>query len=111
MEISQYWVGQIPTQAISINLLDGDGNPKDCNAYTFFDVRLIGSDNEFIDLRGGQITPVNLDEGTFIFSWPPRVIFDKEGDYLLQMLLYSGSGLDMTSLHTIRVRDPKKVRR
>lgn len=105
MAISQYWVGQIPARPIAIDVRDADGRPVNLSAYTDFQVHVLGSDNEDVDLTGSTLSTSGAAEGRFVFRWPTgRSVFTKSGEYLLQLEL-GGSGVkDFTTEHHIKVR-------
>jgi len=105
MAISQYWVGQIPARPIAIDVRDSEGRVIDLSAYNDFKVRVLGSDNEEIDLTGSSLTTSGAAQGRFVFRWPVgRSVFTKTGEYVMQMEL-GGTGVkDFTTVHTIRVR-------
>ena len=106
MAISQYWTGQIPSRPLTITVYDSYGNRANLSAYTDFEVNLVGSDNEEIDLTGATLTTSGAADGRFVFYWPTdRSVFDKPGEYLLQLEINGPSGTkDFTTTHTIRVR-------
>lgn len=104
--ISQYWVGQIPLRNLTINVLDGLGRPLNCTVYTDVRVRMLGSNNEEIDLSGSVLNRAGAASGRFIFEWPrDRSLFTESGDYVLQLLLGSVNAVDITSEHTMRVHE------
>ena len=106
MAISQYWVGQIPSRPISMTVYDSNGNTLNLSGYTDFKVNVLGSDNEPIDLTGSTLTTSGASTGRFVFRWPTdRSVFDKAGEYLLQLEIDGGNGTkDFTTVHTIKVR-------
>jgi hypothetical protein len=78
----------------------------DLSSYSDFKVRLIDSDNRDVDITGAVLLTAGANEGHFVFRWPTdRSLFEKTGDYLLQMEIDGTSGTkDFTTAHTIRVR-------
>lgn len=104
MSISQYWVGQIPSRPIAIDVRGSDGRPVNLVSYTDYKVIVIGSDNEDIDITGSTLS-VSGSSGRFVFRWPDdRSVFNKAGDYLLQLELSGGGYKDYTTEHNIKVR-------
>lgn len=88
--ISQFWVGQIPMNNLIIGVLAPNGREADCSNYWDIKVRLLGSDNEEIDLRGSYLDTTGKQWGRFVFEWPrDRSLFTKPGDYVLQLILES----------------------
>lgn len=105
MAISNYFVGQIPARPIAIDVRDSDGRPVNLAGYTGYNVRVLGSDNEEIDTTGSTLNTSQAVNGRFVFRWPTdRSLFEKHGDYLLQMEFTSTTARDFTTEHTIRVR-------
>lgn len=105
MAVSNYWVGDIPSAPLTIRVRDSRGNPLNLLGYTF-EVNLLGSDNEEIDASGGVLQTAGAVDGRLVFRWPTdESLFDKPGEYLLQLELNGPSGTkDSTTAHTIRVR-------
>jgi hypothetical protein len=104
--ISQYWVGQIPDTPLSILVKDESGNSANLGAYTDITAKMVGSNNELVDLTGAQVVSTNKVLGQIGFVWPTdRSLFDKDGDYVLQLCLAGTGKLDFTTTHTIRVRE------
>jgi hypothetical protein len=104
--ISQYWVGQIPDRPMSIQIQDNEGSPVDLSVYTTYTFRMLGSRNEEVSLSGHSVVLTKLNEGKITFIWPTdRSLFERTGDYVLQLELGGTGKLDFTSTHTIRVRE------
>lgn len=106
MAISEFWVGEIPARPLEIEIVDSDNNPMPLDAYSEIKARLLGSDNEEVDVTGmvvNQTEPVN---GILAVRWPAdRSLFNKAGEYLLQIELNGATGSrEFTDAHTIRVR-------
>jgi hypothetical protein len=105
MATSQYWTGQIPGRPIAIDVRDTDGRPVNLAAYTGFNVIVLGSHNEEIDLTGSQLNTSGANTGRFVFRWPTdRSVFEEPGEYLLQLELTSPTARDFTTEHNIKVR-------
>jgi hypothetical protein len=110
--ISQYWVGQIPSRPLSILVKRDDGSTADLGEYTDITAKLIGSNNEVIDLTGSQLTTNNRTLGQIGFIWPTdRSLFENSGDYVFQLSLAGTGKLDFTTTHTIRVRELGRIQR
>lgn len=105
MAISRYWVGQIPSRPIAIDVRDSGGNALDLSTYSGFKVILIGSDNEVVDTTGAVLNTAGARNGRFVFRWPTdRSLFDQPGEYLLQLEIDGANGSkDFTTEHHIRV--------
>lgn len=105
MAISQYWVGQIPARPIAIDVRDSDGRAVNLSSYSDFKVNVLGSDNEEVDLDGSVLTTSGASSGRFVFRWPTaRSVFDKSGEYVLQLELTGPGVKDFTTEHNIKVR-------
>jgi hypothetical protein len=110
MEISQYEVGQIPLANLSMTVKDSYGRNLNCSVYTDISVRMLDSDNREVDLTGAVLNRGGAASGRFVFEWPRnRSLFTKRGDYVLQLVLKTSNAVDMTTAHTIRVRELGKV--
>lgn len=106
MNISQYQVGQKPFRPLSIRVNDTYGRPVDLSFYDEFKVRLFGSDNEEVELGNSELQTAGARQGLFTFIWPTdRSLFDKPGDYLLQLEFLGDGHRDFTTEHNIRVRE------
>lgn len=105
MSISQYWVGQIPSRPIAIDVRGSDGRAVNLASYTDYRVIVIGSDNEELDITGSTLNTAGAANGRFVFRWPEgRSVFNKAGEYLLQLELSGGGYKDYTTEHNIKVR-------
>lgn len=105
MAISQYWVDQIPARPIAIDVRGSEGEVLNLSAYTDFNVKMVGSDNEEIDLSGATLSTAGAGTGRFVFRFPTdRSVFNKTGDYLMQLELVGPGSRDYTTVHTIKVR-------
>lgn len=105
MRISSYYTGQIPNDPIVFNVRDSKGRVKNLSTYTDYTWRMLGSDNEEVDLTGAVSNTAGAATGRFVFRFPEgRSVFTKPGEYLLQLELSGNGRKDFTSEHTIRVR-------
>lgn len=105
MAISELWVGEIPAKPLEIALVDSDNNAMALTGYTI-GVRMLGSDNEEVDMTGVVVNQTGPLLGYLAVRWPTdRSLFNKPGEYLLQLVLNGTSGTkEFTDTHTIRVR-------
>lgn len=112
MQISNYNVGQIPLRDLVIAVHDSDGNPVDCRPYTNAYLRMLGSDNEEVDLSGSVLNVGGAVYGRFVFEWPrDRSLFTKAGEYVLHLVLENATAKDITNTHTIRVNELGRLNR
>jgi hypothetical protein len=110
--ISQYWKDQIPSKPLSIQVRRDDGTEADLGEYTNITAKLIGSNNEEVDLTGSEVVTTNKTLGRIGFKWPTdRSLFDLAGDYVFQLSLAGTGKLDFTTTHTLRVRELGRVNR
>lgn len=110
--ISEYYVGQKPARPLAITVRGSSGEPLDLGFYETFTVAVYGPDeNEVEDLGDAQLQYAGARNGQFVFVFPKsRSLFEKPGDYALQ-LAFAGDGReDFTTTHTIRVRERGKNR-
>lgn len=106
MNISQYQVGQKPLRPLAIKVNDTFGRPADLSFYDDYKVRLVGSDNEEVELGNAELQTAGSRQGRFVFVWPTdRSLFSKPGDYLLQLEFNGDGHRDFTTVHSIRVRE------
>lgn len=106
MAMSQYKVGQKPRQPLGITIRDSRGRNLDLSLYTNFTVRIVGPNNEEVDTTGAVINTGGFRTGRIVLEWPTdRSLFEEPGDYLLEVILSDGVYKDITTEHTIRVRE------
>ena len=104
--ISQYYLDQIPARPLVIQVKFQDGTNANLLGYDNIKVRMIGSNNEEIDLTGSTVVTTLANEGQITFRWPTtRSLFQYVGDYLLKIELKGSDRRDFTTTHTIRVRE------
>lgn len=105
--ITEYEVGQIPAQPLAIAVRDDRDNPANLTGYTSYEIELLGSDNERVDLRGVVLNIEGARNGRFSVIWPrTRSLFTKRGEYLLRLVFKDDAGSrDYTRPHSIRVRE------
>lgn len=110
--ISQYWVGDKPSSPITFSVRNSAGQQINCAGYDRVYARMVGSDNEVVDLTGATVEDIGAVNGYFQFVWPvDRSLFNKSGDFVLQLVLETEHSRDITSTHTLRVRELGKVGR
>lgn len=106
MEVSQYEVGEIPLRNMTMVVKDTYGRPVDLRAYTSVTARMLGSNNEEIDLTGSVVNTGGASAGRVIFEWPrDRSLFTDTGEYVLQLIFKTANAVDKSTAHTIRVRE------
>jgi hypothetical protein len=111
MAVSQYWVGQKPARPLAIDIRGSRGEILNLTAYTEITVRLLTPDNEEADLTGAELLTSGLETGRLALVWSNSISpFEEVGDYVLQVSLKTADGhVDLTTVHTIRVRELGKV--
>lgn len=110
MEIIQMEKGQIPLKNLTMTVKDAYGRPTNVTGYTSITARMLGSDNEEVDLTGAVVNRGGAASGRIIFEWPrDRSLFTKRGDYVLQLVLETANSKDYTRPLTIRVSELGKV--
>lgn len=106
MAISQYWVGQIPLRNLTINVKDSAGRPLNLSGYTNVSVKMLGPRNEDVNLAGAVVNTGGSAGGRIIFEWPKdKSLFTNTGDYVLQLVLETAKARDITTAHTLRVKE------
>jgi len=109
MAISQYKVGAIPRRGLGITILDSRGRSLDISTYTSISVRIIDPDNTEVDHTGSSLNLGGVTVGRIMFEWPTYSLFEKTGDYLLEVILSDGVHKDITTEHTIQVSSLGRV--
>lgn len=104
--ISQYWIGQIPTQSLLIEIKDGNGELVDLTQYTGFGVDIINPDNEMVLTPDFAIDSSGFDQGRVVVDFPSGYsVFDRTGEYLLRLEFNNSDGIDYTTTHGMTVID------
>lgn len=106
MAVSHYYVGQIPSRPIAIDVRDSNGLALNLSTYTSFKINVIGPNNQDIDTTGYTLATSGSSIGRFVFRWPTdRSVLKEPGEYLLQLEISGAGGTkDYTTPHTIKVR-------
>lgn len=105
MILGPYWVGQIPGDNLSIQVRDDKNSPVDLSSYSVFEPIMLDSDNREVDLTGVALDTTNTVNGRFLFNFPDdRSLFNKHGDYLLQLKMTGSGKIDYTNPVTLRVK-------
>lgn len=105
--ITEYEVGQIPARALALVVKDDRDNIVNLTAYTTYEIEILGSDNEKVDLTGVELQTEGARNGIIAVIWPKsRSLFNKHGEYIMRLVLKTTDGaIDYTRTHTIRVRE------
>ena len=106
MAISEFWVGEIPSKPLEIEIVDSENTPMPLIGLSGVKARLLGSDNEEVDVEDVVVNLTEPLNGVLVLRWPTdRSLFNKPGEYLLQIELDGSTGTkEFTDAHTIRVR-------
>lgn len=101
-----YWVGDKPSRPVKIDVRDSQGRVINLSTYTEFEIVMLDSDNNPIDLTGSFLSTSQANTGTFFFRFPTeKTVFTKAGEYLLQLVVRGANGTeDKTFPHTITVK-------
>jgi hypothetical protein len=105
--ITEYEVGQIPARPLGVIVKDDNDDPVNLLVYSTYEIELLGSDNEQVDLTGVQLHTEGARNGILAIIWPKdRSLFEKRGEYLLRLVLRDSEGSrDYTRTHTLNVRE------
>jgi len=104
--ISQYWIGQIPTTPLTIDITDQNGNSIDLDQYTGFAVSILDPDNYDVMTPDFGIDTSDGDQGRIVVTFPSGAsIFTKTGEYLLRLEFSNSSGIDFTSVYEMPVAE------
>jgi len=102
--ISRFEVGSMPAKPQTFQFYDEDGNYANLGPYTNFDVELLGTDNEKVNLDGLQLNVASSSTGRVVIVWPRRKeVFGKTGQYLLRFKFTGTDSVDFSETHEIRV--------
>lgn len=102
--IGFYYVGQIPASPMSIEVVDNDGVPVNLSSYTSLQAVMLDPQNNEVDLTGGTLGAAP-GVGRLYYRLPEnRSVFDRPGEYVLQLRLANETAVDFTSEFTIRVK-------
>lgn len=104
MSLGPYFVGQIPKFAIVMTVKDPDSNAaKNLSSFNSVEVRLEGPGGNSIDTTAGTAIISDALNGEVTYSFPSTSLFDKPGDYQLQLKLTDGTFIDYTTAVTFEV--------
>lgn len=109
--ITEYEVGQIPSDALTIVVRDDSDNAVNLTQWDNVDVEMLGSDNERIDLTGVTLFDESARNGIIAVKWPKsHSLFNKRGEYVLRLVLSNVDGTrDYTRSCVLRVREFGRV--
>lgn len=103
--VGTYWVGQIPGDALSIQVRDDRGTPVDLSSYTSYEVIMLDSDNNEINLNDAVLDTTSTRTGRFVFHFPTeRSLFTTYGEYVFQLKMVGPGKIDFTSPFIMQVR-------
>lgn len=104
INIGIYEVGQIPSRPLVVSLKDENGQPLNLSPYSTVRFRMRGSNNENIDLSGGDVQIMDRANGRVALHFPKtHSVFNKTGDYVFDVELLGAEARDYTTTGTIRV--------
>lgn len=102
--IGSYYVGQRPAAPLSIEIVDNDGVAVNLSTYNNFEMVMLDPQNKRVDLTG-SILGTAPGVGRLYYRLPEnRSVFDKPGEYVMQLRLGNETSLDYTSEYTIRIK-------
>jgi len=102
--IGRFEVGSIPSVPQVFQFYDEDGNPANMSGYTGFEVELLGSDNERVDLSGIEVKTDATALGRLTVVWPRRSnVFSKTGQYLARFKFSGPNAVDYSETYEIKV--------
>lgn len=108
--ISRFEVGQIPAKPSVFQFYDEEGNDANLSPYTNFEVELLGSNDEKVDLSGITVRTDATALGRLTIVWPRRKnVFANTGEYVLRFKFSGLDSVDFSESHTIKVTDFGRV--
>jgi hypothetical protein len=110
---TEYEVGQIPSDALTILVRDDDDGIVDLTQWDLMGIEILGSDNEQIDTTGIELFDESARNGIIAVKWPKtHSLFTKRGEYVLRLILSNLDGTrDYTRSCVLRVREFGRVNR
>lgn len=105
LDAKTYWVGEKPGGVSAVTVLDSDGNPANLTPFTSVRLRMLDTDNNEVEIASPLTTFSDKVNGIVTFTWPAdRSLFQKPGEYLLQLELSTPSAKRYTSVAPITVK-------
>jgi hypothetical protein len=90
---------------MSVTVLDKNNNPMPVGVYNNVKVRMLDTDNREVDTSGFVIGSRDSSRGRILIGWPDYVIFNRPGEYVMQLVLETNDGkTDFTTERTIVVK-------
>jgi hypothetical protein len=104
--ISQYWIEQIPTQPLLIEVRNQAGDLIDLTQYTGYGIAILNPDNESVLTPDFSIDNASFVDGRVIIEFPTQYsIFNQTGEYLVRLEFSNSNGVDFTSTHGLNVSE------
>lgn len=97
-----FWVGQIPAAPLAMDVINQRGNSIDLSKYSEINLIMLGADNRRKKLQGNLT--VNANTAQVIYNWAGQSLFDRPGEYLIQLELIGNGAVDYSSPQTFIVR-------
>lgn len=108
MRMPVFWVGQVPRQSLVMDVVNQRGEEIDLSRYNDISLIMIGADNRRKQLNG--TLTVNQSKNRVLYNWESTSLFDKPGDYIVQLELEGDDFKDYSSPVTFVVRELGKRR-
>lgn len=90
--IGRYYVGQIPKDPLRFDITDNNGNVINLADYDYVRARMLDSDDRQVDLSMATVSVSEPQRGRVILNWPTVSLFNKPGEYVLQLELIGSNG-------------------
>lgn len=108
--ISRFEVGSIPAKPQTFQFYDEEGNNANLTVYTAYEVELLGSNNELVNLDGIELRVDDAVNGRITVVWPRRNnVFSETGMYVLRFKFSGYGAIDFSESHEIKVTNFGRV--
>lgn len=108
----EYEVGSRPSTGLTLLIRDEFDNPVNIVGYSSWQLEMLDSDNQLVDMSGVNIREIPSVIGGLAVIWPKdRTIFNKRGEYVLRLVFNGHDGAkDITRATEIKVREFGRIK-
>ena len=105
MERLVFYRNQIPVELMRIMVVDETNRPRNLNAYSNAVLFMTDPDGEPIDAmsNGGSVSFADRQGGVLMYRFPKHTLFEKRGQYEIQVKLMADTREDYTDVVTLHV--------
>ena len=105
MERLVFYKNQVPVEMMRITVVDETNRPRNLTAYSSAQLFMTDPDGERVDAMsgGGLVSFSDRPGGVLLFKFPEHTLFQKRGQYEMQIKLMAGTREDYTDVGTLHV--------